>query len=879
MSNSGVNLARMRYVVAFFFAATFWSTAHGYTSIIPNKAWYSDIECSSRYETTIWGEADKGWVGVADAVIDHLNSHDCHVKANGVDVVNHFFKDECKVNPSTPGAGKLGKVTCSGHIFHECLRNCTSWTTPNWGFSIWKDCGEGNVFDSADEQCHCYSRKTKLYFPPEGVCVAYADRYHAPETCPRVGNPILPSSGVKLQFETGTQLAGAGLSLAYNSRSILPMPGSEYMGIWEPKPFGELWGSSLHKRLKRLVGTRGAVVAERGSTVIETFEYAGDSGYYPTYKATRPQAGLALTKISTGYRLVDSLQSVIEVYDANTSPDANATFDRIDSASFADGRKLTHQYSAGVVAGVSPEVGLLIAVTDAFGHQTRLFYERPTGIPTSRVYKIIGPDDQQILLGYDGSNNLSSLTWPDGKVKTYLHEIPELPGALTGVVDEDDKRYGTYGYDSAGRATSTEHGNGFNRHVATWSVPPGWNIVETYDEAAHVLWRDHYWSLPQGLAITDPLNQFSALEVALVNGEPRLKSRSQPGGSGCEASSNRMEYDSRGNIKLRVDFSGRAACYAHDSTRSVETVRIEGWPAAEAERCLTEDLTSYQVPDQQPPNAPQRKITTKWHPLWKLETRRAEPKRITTTVYNGEKDPLNGDQVLTCIVDGDPRLPDGITRLAVVCKRYEQATADESGNLGFNAPEIDRRSWSYTYNSYGQIKTEIGPRGQQSYEYWPAPTAFTGDVGHWQGDLSKVTNALGQDTLYLEYNKRGQVLKIQHPNGSIEQREYWPRGWLKSVTLTPAGSGTPEVTEYTYYATGLLKKATQPDGSWTFYTWDAAHRLVNVRDSADNTVDYVLDDLGNRKSETYKGPQDALAKTITRTFDALGRMDSSKGSQ
>ena len=35
--------------------------------------------------------------------------------------------------------------------------------------------------------------------------------------------------------------------------------------------------------------------------------------------------------------------------------------------------------------------------------------------------------------------------------------------------------------------------------------------------------------------------------------------------------------------------------------------------------------------------------------------------------------------------------------------------------------------------------------------------------------------------------KRGQVLKIQHPNGSIEQRAYWPRGWLKTVKLTPKG--------------------------------------------------------------------------------------------
>jgi YD repeat-containing protein len=72
---------------------------------------------------------------------------------------------------------------------------------------------------------------------------------------------------------------------------------------------------------------------------------------------------------------------------------------------------------------------------------------------------------------------------------------------------------------------------------------------------------------------------------------------------------------------------------------------------------------------------------------------------------------------------------------------------------------------------------------------------------------------------------------------------------------------------------------TQPDGSFASYKWDDAHRLAEVSDSIGNKVVYDLDDAGNRKAETFRDPNGVLAKTISRTFDALGRMKSSTGVQ
>jgi YD repeat-containing protein len=280
-----------------------------------------------------------------------------------------------------------------------------------------------------------------------------------------------------------------------------------------------------------------------------------------------------------------------------------------------------------------------------------------------------------------------------------------------------------------------------------------------------------------------------------------------------------------------------------------------------------------------PPSKPQRKVTTQWHPVWKLEARRAEPKLITTTVYNGQSDPLTQESQVICAPTA-PALPDG-SKIAVVCRRYEQATADETGNLGFTAVPLDKRSWSYQYNQYGQVTQEKDPRGKlTTYAYWSATSFPDGVKGHWLGDLKTVTKPMGQATQYLQYNKRGQATQIQQPNGMLEQREYHLRGWLTKVTLRPAGAvdaQKDQVTQYDYYATGLLKQATQPDGSWAQYAYDAAHRLTDVADSAGNSVHYVLDNAGNRTAEQFKDPSGALAKTVRRTFDALGRMSTTTG--
>jgi len=51
-----------------------------------------------------------------------------------------------------------------------------------------------------------------------------------------------------------------------------------------------------------------------------------------------------------------------------------------------------------------------------------------------------------------------------------------------------------------------------------------------------------------------------------------------------------------------------------------------------------------------------------------------------------------------------------------------------------------------------------------------------------------------------------------------------------------------------------------------------AHRLTQVDDSAGNRVGYTLDAMGNRTAENWKDGGGTLKKTLSRTIDALNRV-------
>ena len=368
--------------------------------------------------------------------------------------------------------------------------------------------------------------------------------------------------------------------------------------------------------------------------------------------------------------------------------------------------------------------------------------------------------------------------------------------------------------------------------------------------------------------VTSPNGIRSDLQFNIVGGRYRLVGQSQPAGSGCNASSSAIAYDANGNVASRDDFNGSRVCYASDLSRNLETTRVEG--LANTASCSSVTPANAALP------LGSRKVSSQWHPDWRLQSKVAEPGKLTTSIYNGQPDPFNSNAIASC-APATALLPDG-KPIAVLCKTVEQATTDGDGHLGFTAvlqPGVANRVRSWTYTQYGQVLTAKDPLGNTTTNTYYPDTSFTGvnpnAVGHTIGDLQTVTNALGKVTSYGQYDKHGNLLQSTDPNGVVTTNSYDLRQRLLSTSVGGQTTG------YTYDAAGQLLKVTAPDASWIGYEYDPAHRMTATKDNLGNRIEYVLDNAGNRTAENVKGTGGALRRTLARSIDALGRVQQTTG--
>ena len=647
-----------------------------------------------------------------------------------------------------------------------------------------------------------------------------------------------------------------------------------------------MWQSSLHRNLlfQGASQTPGAgytsVTVQRGSNNNETFSPSGGSSLCSgmasssgaTYSSSiEPTHQLSFS--GAGAQLVDQKALTEQVFGPTGA---------LNTVSNAQGGGLTYAYNASVTT-TAPMVGLLTSVTDQFGRTVQFAYEQPAlGGYAPRITTVTGPDGQMTTASYDPTyDNLTGLTWPDSSTEAFVYERSDLPWALTGIVDESNVRYVTLGYDAAGRANSSLVGSSAESFTVQYdpspAVAPQWNISDTFLEAVPVVCRVQQWQSPQSQPFTNPMGQSISYGATSINGMPALTSQSQPAGSGCAAASSAQGYDVAGNVTSHDDFDGNRSCYAYDLTRNLQTIELDGLPNT---KTCPATLASY-APTPADAAHPERKTTTVWHPDWALKAQEAAPKKITTWVYNGQPDPIGGGTA-SCAPTA-PALPDG-KPIAVVCSRYEQATTDATGALGVSATVTGvARKWSYTYNQFGQVLTETAPKQSATdslshtttYVYY-TDTSITSNVGHTIGDLQSVTNPLSQVTTFTSYDGAGRLLSSTDANGAVTTQTYWPRGWIKTQTLTPV-VGAAQTTSYAYYPTGLLQTVTMPDNSTLNYAYDDAHRLTDVTDAAGNKIHYVLDNVGNRTSEQVTDASGNLASTVSRVFDALNRVQTQTG--
>lgn len=548
--------------------------------------------------------------------------------------------------------------------------------------------------------------------------------------CPPCGNPINAGTGNKYQEETDYIAAGTfplTFKRHYNShlRTTDSHPGLfNYTthAVGGPTAHTKLFlvsedngdrfkvlamdsvGQNWRHHYQRAIDV--ATLVDGATTLTTAYAYRPDGRvlvfnlYNGQYVATTDISD-RLEQLGGGWKLTSADGDEIELY----APSGQLL-------SIANRAGLTH-----TVAYDSN--GRIASVSDSFGRSITFVYDVANPVPGDAyiIKKVITPDGGEVTFGYDSSTRLTSVTYPDGKSRAYLYENGTFTRAMTGLIDEANVRFATWGYDAYGRANLSEHASGVNQTTITHAG----NLYELQTGTKTVV---------DALGVSRTYTHSNVLGVAKLTGI------TQPAASGTGTVTESYTYDVNGNRTSKRDFKNQRTCYVYDLTRNLEMHRVEGFAAGIS---CPSNLATYT------PTAGtrQRKISTQWHPTYRLPTQIDEPGKRTTFTHDA-----NGN---------------------VLTKTELDTATSES------------RTWTYTYNSFGQVLTADGPRTDVSdvttYTYYTCTTGFQ------CGQVETITNALGHVTTYNTYNAHGQPLTITDPNGVVTTLTYDLRQRLTSRTV------------------------------------------------------------------------------------------------
>ena len=424
-----------------------------------------------------------------------------------------------------------------------------------------------------------------------------------------------------------------------------------------------------------------------------------------------------------------------------------------------------------------------MTITDDFGRVMVVTTDGSLG--RGRVKSVTLPGESTIQYSYNTDGILETVTLADGS--TRLHHYEQGPGLLTGITDERGIRYATFGYGENSalqrayrKVLFSEHSGGVDRTEFV---------------------RDN---LGGGVKIINPLGSEAVYSFTTVQGMPKLRGIDRQASAHCPDAASAYTYDTNGFLESTTDWNGNITRYQRNSRGLAETiVQAEG-------------------------TAQERRISTTWHPLFRIPRIVTEPGRQTEYTFDTFDSPLYTGKIVTDLTTGL------------------------------------MRQWRYSYNSLGQVLTVDGPRTDvtdiTTYQYHDCAT------GGKCGQLHTVTNALGHVVTYNAYDIHGNPVKITDANGVVTDLTYDLRQRLTSVAVDGTRS------EILYDLTGKPKRLTQADGTFFEYVRDDANRLVGLFDGQGNSIDWILDDAGNRIDEKIKDAQGILRKRMQYKYDELSRL-------
>jgi RHS repeat-associated protein len=633
------------------------------------------------------------------------------------------------------------------------------------------------------------------------------------------GDPINTYSGNKYQQDTDYRSDGSlNFRRFYNSKAQLVAA-----------HFGARWRHSYDRSAEIYLAMTGGTntsssfVLSRPDGSRETFVRATATAAW-VGPADSPDSLTELTNssgVTTGYAVFMGGPKEFETY---------STAGALLSVTDLSGASTTLTYSTtSTPASVAPSAGLLLSITDPNGRSLTLTYDG-----NARISQLTLPDAGIVAYGYGSDNNLTSVTYPDGKSRQYIYNEQtltantNLPNSMTGLVDENGARFETTSYNSANQAISASFAGGVDSYTVAYDSPK----------------------------VTTPLGQSTALGFTNVLGAIKVANSSTPCGVACNQPYQARTYDANGWPASFTDFRGNVTTTSY-SPLGLELQRVDARGSSA-----------------------QRTTTTTWDTTFRNPLTRTVANATGTIVAkSGWVYNARGQMLATCDMD-----PTVTAASSYVCATTGTPPAGVRRTVTTYCDAVDTTQCP----RIGLPLTVDGPRTDVAditrYSYYPTTDesgcGTAGGACHHAGDLYQVTDPMGHVATVVAYDKAGRAARLKDANGVITDMTYTPRGWLASRTVRAQATGVASTgdatTTLTYDPTGTLHSVTDADGVTLTYGYDDAHRLIDVADGSGAHIHYTLDASGNPTKEETFDPVNVSRRSVSRTYNALGQVVSIK---